>query len=329
MSTLRLAGITKRFGQFTANDDISLTIQAGSIHGLLGENGAGKSTLMNILSGLYQPDAGQIFLDENPVQIPAPAAAIAHGIGMIHQHFMLVPQLTVTENIILGCGGSLHLDLRSQAERIAKLGQSYGLEVPPTARVEELPVGIQQRVEILKVLYRQARILILDEPTAVLTPSEIAAFLDILRQLAQRHHTIIFITHKLGEVMAVCDQVTVLRRGRVVTSLPTSQTNRTELAHLMVEREVTINSRPEPQPAGPVVLDVQNLWVNTAHQAAAVRGLSLQVRSGEILGIAGVDGNGQRELADAIAGILPAEQGTITIHSSHGSASPAALAYIP
>ncbi|MGD1860109.1 MAG: ABC transporter ATP-binding protein [Leptolyngbyaceae cyanobacterium] len=334
MSTLRLAGITKRFGQFTANDDISLTVKAGSIHGLLGENGAGKSTLMNILSGLYQPDAGQIFLDEKPVQIPAPAAAIAHGIGMIHQHFMLVPQLTVTENIILGRSGGLHLDLRSQGERIAQLGQRYGLAVPPMARVEDLPVGIQQRVEILKVLYRQARILILDEPTAVLTPAEITAFLEILRQLAQRDHTIIFITHKLGEVMAVCDEVTVLQRGRVVASRPTGETNRAELAQLMVDREVTINSRPAPQAAGPVVLDVQNLWVNQAHQVAAVRGISLQVRSGEILGIAGVDGNGQRELADAIAGILPAQQGTVTIHSTPASASssatvPTALAYIP
>jgi simple sugar transport system ATP-binding protein len=226
------------------------------------------------------------------------------------------------------------LNARSQAEHIAQLGQRYGLEVPPTARVEDLPVGVQQRVEILKVLYRQARILILDEPTAVLIPSEISAFLDILRQLAQRNHTIIFISHKLGEVMAVCDQVTVLRQGRVVASLPTGKTNRAELAHLMVDREVTINSRPAPQPAGPVVLDVQDLWVKTERQTGMLRGLSLQVRAGEILGIAGVDGNGQRELADAIAGLLPVQAGTITLHpsgstTSSTSPSPSATAYIP
>ena len=207
MSDLQLVEITKRFGSFTANDCISLTVRAGSIHGLLGENGAGKSTLMNILSGLYQPDSGKILLDSQPVTIHTPADAIRHGIGMIHQHFMLVPQLTVTENIILGCSGGLHLDMKSQAQRITELSQTYGLDVPPLARVEDLPVGIQQRVEILKVLYRQARILILDEPTAVLAPTEIQSFLATLKQLASRDHTIIFISHKLDEVMAVCDQV--------------------------------------------------------------------------------------------------------------------------
>ncbi|MEM9004471.1 MAG: ABC transporter ATP-binding protein [Cyanobacteria bacterium P01_F01_bin.86] len=335
MSDLRLSGITKQFGNFTANDNISLTVRAGSIHGLLGENGAGKSTLMNILSGLYQPDAGQIFRDGQPIQIKTPAAAIAQGIGMIHQHFMLVPQLTVTENIILGSPGGLHLDLRSQAQAVAQLGQHYGLEVPPNARVEDLAVGIQQRVEILKVLYRQARILILDEPTAVLTPAEITAFLEILRQLARGNHTIIFISHKLDEVMAICDEVTILRRGCVVASLPTATTNRAELARLMVDRDVEINSRPEPQPAGDVVLNIQNLWVNTEQQVAALQGLSLQIRSGEIFGIAGVDGNGQRELADAIAGLLPTQKGSIKIFSPQAPSqaprvlSPNQIAYIP
>ena len=334
MSDLRLAGITKQFGQFTANDNISLTVQSGSIHGLLGENGAGKSTLMNILSGLYLPDAGQIYLEGRAVQINTPADAIRHGIGMIHQHFMLAPQLTVTENILLGCPGGLHLNLRSQAKIIAKLGETYGLTVPPMARVEDLSVGIQQRVEILKVLYRQARVLILDEPTAVLTPTEITAFLQVLRQLASRNHTIIFISHKLDEVMAVCDQITILRRGRVVATLPAAETNRTELARLMVDRPVEINLRPSPQPAGDVVLDIQNLWVNTELQTAALRGLSLQVRAGEIVGIAGVDGNGQRQLADAIAGLLPLQQGSIEVCSPAASAAaPAAaskpIAYIP
>ena len=321
MSDLQLVEITKRFGSFTANDRISLTVQTGSIHGLLGENGAGKSTLMNILSGLYQPDGGQILLDGQPVKIQAPADAIRHGIGMIHQHFMLVPQLTVTENIILGCPGRLHLDVRSQAQQIAKLSQTYGLEVPPLARVGELPVGIQQRVEILKVLYRQARILILDEPTAVLAPAEIQGFLDTLKQLANRNHTIIFISHKLDEVMAVCDQVTILRRGKQVASCATADTNRAELARLMVDRDVTINSRPEPQPAGDVVLDVRDLWVTTERQVAALQGLSLQVRAGEIVGIAGVDGNGQRELADAIAGLIPVQKGTVNIAASNVTAS--------
>ncbi|MEO1348839.1 MAG: ABC transporter ATP-binding protein [Cyanobacteria bacterium J06635_15] len=335
MSDLRLAKITKRFGNFTANDQISLSVRAGTIHGLLGENGAGKSTLMNILSGLYQPDGGQIFLDERPVQIHTPADAIRYGIGMIHQHFMLVPQLTVTENIILGSAGGLRLDLRSRSETIAQLGQTYGLEVPPMARVENLPVGIQQRVEILKVLHRQAQILILDEPTAVLTPAEITGFLDVLRQLASRNHTIIFISHKLDEVMAVCDQVTILRRGRVVASLPTAETSRAELARLMVDRDVEINTRPTPQPAGDVVLDIQNLWVNTERQVAALRGLALQVRAGEIFGIAGVDGNGQRELADAIAGLLPPQQGSIQMLSPTTKAlgtdntAPGQIAYIP
>lgn len=325
MSSLRLAGITKRFGTFAANDDISLEIGAGSIHGLLGENGAGKSTLMNILSGLYQPDAGQIWLGEQPVQISSPADAIRCGIGMIHQHFMLVPQLTVVENVVLGQAGGLRLNLKSQAEEIAQLGKDYGLIVPPMSRVEDLPVGIQQRVEILKVLYRRARILILDEPTAVLTPVEIESFLETLRQLAARNHTIVFISHKLNEIMAVCDNVTVLQRGRVVGSLSVAKTNSAELARLMVDKAVEINTRPSPQAAGDVVLNVQNLWVSD-RQVAALQGLSLQIRAGEIFGIAGVDGNGQRELADAISHLLPIQQGSIEIVSSNSSKQ---IAYIP
>jgi general nucleoside transport system ATP-binding protein len=331
MSNLHLAGITKRFGSFLANDDISLSVNAGSIHGLLGENGAGKSTLMNILSGLHQPDAGQIYLDDRLISITSPADAIRQGIGMIHQHFMLVPQLSVTENIILG-ERNFYLNLQAKAEAIAQMGKTFGLEVPPHARVGDLPVGTQQRVEILKVLYRQAKILILDEPTAVLTPPEISAFLTILRQLAARNHTIIFISHKLDEIMAVCDAVTILRRGRVVASLKTSDISRSQLARLMIDRPVQINQRPAPQAPGHVVLDIQNLGVNTDRQVAAIRQLSLQVRSGEILGIAGVDGNGQRELADAIAQLLPIQQGTITIHSDRSELSASsrpAVAYIP
>lgn len=320
---LRLAGITKRFGTLTANDQISLTVRAGSIHGLLGENGAGKSTLMNILSGLYQPDEGEIFWDGQLVKMNAPADAIRQGIGMIHQHFMLVPQLTVVENIILGQGrggfNGVRLNLQTYAQEITQLGKTYGLEVPALAKVGDLPVGIQQRVEILKVLYRQARILILDEPTAVLAPAEITAFLAVLQRLAARGHTIIFISHKLDEVMSVCDEVSVLRRGRVVASRPVAQTSPAELARLMVDRDVEINVRSPNKTTGNVMLDVQDIWAGTA-----LRGLSLQVRAGEILGIAGVDGNGQRELADAVAGLLPIEQGKVSFKKEQKR-----LAYIP
>lgn len=326
--SLRLANITKRFGNFTANDQISLTVHRGSIHGLLGENGAGKSTLMNILSGLYQPDGGEILLDGRPVKIHSPADAIGCGIGMIHQHFMLVPQLTVTENIILGQPGGIRLNLKSHAQTIAKLSQTYGLEVPPMARVDDLPVGVQQRVEILKVLYRQAQILILDEPTAVLAPAEIDAFLGVLRQLASQGHTLIFISHKLDEVMTVCDEVTILRRGKVVATLPTAETNRTALAEMMVNRAVEINTRPIPQPAGDVILAAKDIWALSKRQTSALRGLSFQVRAREILGIAGVDGNGQRELADAIAGLLPLQKGTLQIKSQDG-ATQETIAYIP
>ena len=240
---------------------------------------------------------------------------------MIHQHFMLVPQLTVTENIILG-QSSLQLDLKAKANKIAQMAKAYGLDVPTQARVADLPVGIQQRVEILKVLYRQARILILDEPTAVLTPDEITAFLQILRALAERNHTIIFISHKLNEIMAVCDQVTVLRRGSVVASLSRSDSSPAALARLMVDREVQINQRPLPQAAGAPVLKIQQLWVNS--QTAVIRDLSLTLRAGEILGIAGVDGNGQRPLADAIAQLVPIQQGSIQLSNAVTQ-----IAYIP
>ncbi|MBD3880621.1 ABC transporter ATP-binding protein [Phormidium tenue FACHB-886] len=311
MSYLRLEAITKRFGDFVANDDISLSVAAGSIHALLGENGAGKSTLMNVLSGLYQPDAGQIYLEDQPIQISSPSVAAHYGIGMIHQHFMLVPRLTVTENIILGADRDLRLNLPAKAAAIEQMGREYGLEVPPFAKVEDLAVGIQQRVEILKVLYRRAKILILDEPTAVLTPTEIASFLQILRQLAANQHTIIFITHKLDEVMAACDAVTVLRRGKVVASLPTHATSRQALAQMMVDRQVVVNQRPPARPRGEVRLAVENLWVKTDRGVPAVRGVSFQLHAGEILGVAGVDGNGQRQLADAIAGLSPIAEGKI------------------
>ncbi|PSB27002.1 ABC transporter ATP-binding protein [Stenomitos frigidus] len=321
---LRLEGITKQFGSFTANDNIDLEIQTGGIHALLGENGAGKTTLMHILSGLYRPDAGQIYLSGQPVTITSPNVAIQQGIGMIHQHFMLVPQLTVAENIMLGTGGALRLNLRQKAQEIAAMSEAYGLAVDPFARVSDLPVGTQQRVEILKALYRQAKLLILDEPTAVLTPPEIKTFFDVLRQLAAKQHTIIFISHKLEEVLSLCDAVTVLRRGKVVGTTPTQGTTRQDLAQLMVGREVLFHldkgaDRAAQKATGaiaPVVLAVQNLHVSDDRALAALKGVSFQLRAGEILGVAGVDGNGQRELADAIAGLRCATQGTILLNDT-------------
>ena len=241
MSFLRLENITKSFGSFIANDNISFEIETGKIHAILGENGAGKTTLMNIISGLYQPDSGQIYLENKPVNITSTNTAIKLGIGMIHQHFMLVPQLSVVENIILGIDKSWSLNIKNKQQKIADLSNSYGLEINPEIKVGDLPVGTQQRVEILKVLYRQAKLLILDEPTAVLTPLEVKSLIKILRQLAAAGNTIIFISHKLEEIINLCDTVTVLRRGKVVANRKISETNPQELAALMVGREVDFN----------------------------------------------------------------------------------------
>ncbi|NJP09006.1 MAG: ABC transporter ATP-binding protein [Leptolyngbyaceae cyanobacterium RU_5_1] len=313
MPYLRLEKITKHFGSFVANDDITMQVQAGSIHALLGENGAGKTTLMNILCGLYRPTTGQIYLNNQPVQITSPSVAIQHGIGMIHQHFMLVPQLSVIENIILGADFSLRLNVAQKAAAIAAMSEAYGLTVDPFARVGDLPIGTQQRVEILKALYRKATLLILDEPTAVLTPPEIERFFAVLRQLAANHHTIIFISHKLEEVISLCDRVTVLRRGKVVATTTTQDTSAHELAQLMVGREVAFRQDKPAHAAESVVLDVNGLQVQDDRALPSVRGVSFQLWAGEILGVAGVDGNGQRELADAIAGLRPAMQGTIKL----------------
>lgn len=333
MPFLRLESITKQFGNFIANDNISVSVNRGSIHALLGENGAGKTTLMNILCGLYQPDAGQIYLQDKPVRISSPSAAIAHGIGMIHQHFMLVPQLTVTENIILGTQLDWRLALHEKAQKIAQMAQSYSLEVDPLAKVEDLPVGVQQRVEILKALYRNAQLLILDEPTAVLTPPEVAVLSAILRQMAEGGRTIIFISHKLEEVMNLCDTVTVLRRGQVVSTTKTADTTRQELAQLMVGREVLFHLDKSARASGDVVLEVKNLQVQDERHFPVVRDVSFQLRAGEILGIAGVDGNGQRELADAIALLRPATRGTIHLatppNPSLVRGGKKSIAYIP
>ena len=311
MSFLRLENISKSFGAFLANDNISFEIDSGKIHAILGENGAGKTTLMNIISGFYQPDRGQIYLQNKPVKITSPSTAIKLGIGMIHQHFMLVPQLSVTENIILGIDRNWSLNLKQKQQKIAALSNSYNLEINPETKVGDLPVGTQQRVEILKVLYRQAKLLILDEPTAVLTPSEVQSLIKILRQLAAAANTIIFISHKLEEVMNLCDTVTVLRRGKVVANKNIAETTASELAALMMGREFDFQLNKSPVTPGKVVLSVNNLQVADDRGVNAVNNISFELREREILGIAGVDGNGQRELADALAKVRNIKAGEI------------------
>ncbi|AFY58594.1 ATPase component of uncharacterized ABC-type transporter [Rivularia sp. PCC 7116] len=323
MSFLRLENITKSFGSFVANDNINFEIEPGKIHAILGENGAGKSTLMNIVSGVFQPDSGQIYLEDKPVKITSAHTAIKLGIGTIYQHFMLVPQLSVTENIILGIDKNLRLNLKKKYQQIADLSNSYGLEVNPKAKVEDLPVGTQQRVEILKILYRQAKLLILDEPTAVLTPIEVKSLIEILRQLAAAGNTIIFISHKLEEVIALCDTVTVLRKGKVVANRKILETTASELAALMVGREIDFQLTKSPVTPGKVVLSVNNLQVADDRGVIAVNNISFQLREGEILGIAGVDGNGQRELADALAKIRKIKAGELKFHQNSNTA------YIP
>ena len=337
LTSVELHGIVKRFPGVVANDRVSFDVRAGEIHALLGENGAGKTTLMRILYGLYQPDAGEILVDGQPVTIRSPADSIRHGIGMVHQHFMLVPTLTVAENVALGLPSSrgLVLDTDRVARRIEELAQAYGLRVDPRAFVWQLSVGEQQRVEILKALYRGAAALILDEPTAVLTPQEVDELFGTLRRMAAEGHALIFISHKLHEVLAISDRVTVLRDGHVVQTLETKTTTRPELARLMVGREVLLRVDRPPVELGPVRLRLEDLIVGGDRGLPAVRGASLEVRQGEILGLAGVSGNGQRELADAVAGLRKAAQGRIQVDEVDITAwSPdrrirQGLAYIP
>lgn len=316
IETLEMRNIVKRFPGVLANDHVSLDVRAGEIHALLGENGAGKSTLMKILFGLYQPDEGEILINGHPVGIHSPADAIALGIGMIHQHFMLVPSLTVAENVALGLPSSrgLRLDLDVVAARINELSQAYGLKVDPHQDVWRLSVGEQQRVEIIKALYRNAALLVLDEPTAVLTPQECDELFVILKQMTERGHALVFITHKLREVLAISQRVTVLRGGRMVKTIPTAGSTRDELARLMVGRDILLRvDRPQVE-IGEARLSLQDVWANSDKQGIqALRGINLDVRGGEILGIAGVSGNGQRELAEVIAGMRKSTRGTISI----------------
>lgn len=313
---LQMRGITKRYPGVIANNHIDLDIKPGEIHALLGENGAGKTTLMNILFGLARPDEGEILLDGEPVQITDPADAISRGIGMVHQHFMLIPVLTVAENILLGAetmANPIFLDRGEARRRIIELGKRFGFEVDPDVKVETLSVGWQQRVEILKALYRKARILVLDEPTAVLTPQETVEIFAVLRRLAAEGHSIIFISHKLYEVLEIADRITVIRRGEVVGTREPAKTNEEDLAALMVGREVQLAvDRGISHPAEPV-LRVENLRVKSEHGQEEVRGVSFSVRAGEILGIAGVAGNGQDELVEAITGLRRASAGTVQL----------------
>lgn len=313
---LELRGITKAFPGVLANDHIDLTLEEGEIHALLGENGAGKTTLMNILYGLYSPDEGEIFVRGRRVEIRSPGDAIALGIGMVHQHFMLVPVLTVTENVMLGVESirnGLFLDRAAVARRIREISRQHGLEVDPDALVKTLPVGVQQRVEIIKLLYRQADILILDEPTAVLTPQEVEELFKVIRSLAAQGKSIIFITHKLKEVMAIADRITVLRNGRVVGTTTPSHTTEEQLASMMVGREVLLRVNKAPARPGEAVLEVENLEVLDDRGNPAVRGVSFEVRSGEVLGIAGVQGNGQTELVEALTGLRTPLAGRVRI----------------
>ena len=312
---LRLEDMCKTFPGVIANDNINLDIRRGEIHALLGENGAGKTTLTNCVYGVYQPSSGKIFWKGNEVEIHQARDAINLGIGMVHQHFMLVPPLSVAENVILGLPMEREpfLDLTAVEEKVREMGKRYHMEVDPKAKIWQLPVGVQQRVEILKALYRQAELLILDEPTAVLTPGEVEELFEVLDKLTDDGLSIIFITHKLEEVMATCDRVTVLRDARVVDTVNKEDTSARELAQMMVGREVFLKiDKPQIEP-GEVVLDVNNLCALDDRELQAVKDVSFQVRRGEILGIAGVDGNGQTELAAVIVGMRQATDGNVVV----------------
>ncbi|MDQ0195106.1 simple sugar transport system ATP-binding protein [Paenibacillus wynnii] len=312
---VELKQITKRFPGIIANDSISLTLEKGEIHALLGENGAGKSTLMNIVFGLYQPDEGSIEIDGKPVIIDNPNKAIELGIGMVHQHFKLVEPFTVTENIVLGMEPKkgLKIDYKSASEQVRKLSEQYGLQVDPNAKIHDISVGMQQRVEIMKTLYRGADILIFDEPTAVLTPQEIIELMAIMKRLVAEGKSIILITHKLKEIMQISDRVTIIRRGKVIDTVQTSNTNPNELAEKMVGRGVTFKVDKQAPHVGQAVLKLNDVNSKNKDGISVLNGLSFEVKAGEILGIAGVDGNGQSELLQAITGLRKIDSGSITM----------------
>ena len=312
---LELKAITKKFGSLVANDSISLVVEPGEIHALLGENGAGKSTLMNVLYGLLSADSGSILLDGKEVRFSGPGDAIAAGIGMVHQHFMLVPVFTVAENVVLGneptfAGG--RLDMKTARSRVKEISDQFGFDVDPDALVEELPVGVQQRVEIIKALARDAKVLVLDEPTAVLTPQETDELMDIMRGLAKAGTSIVFITHKLREVRAVANRITVIRQGRVVGTVEPSATME-KLAEMMVGRDVDLQVDKNPARPGAEVLTVTNLSATSAQGVRVLDDVSLTVRAGEIVAIAGVQGNGQSEFVEALIGLRHIDSGSVVL----------------
>ena len=324
-----MRGVTKRFPGVVANDDVSLELRAGEVHALVGENGAGKSTLMRVLYGIYPPDGGSIEVRGREVRIHSPRDAIACGIGMVHQHFVLVDPFTVAENVILGQEGSQLLHPDEANQRVAELADAYGFQIDPSARVEQLSVGEEQRVEILKALYRGVDVLILDEPTAVLTPAETSALFANLRRLRETGKTIVFISHKLDEVLEIADRITVLRRGKVVGETRPAETSKARLAEMMVGRPVLFRLDKPKTVIGEPVLQLEDL------RGGRLRGLDLEVRAGEIVGVAGVEGNGQRDLADAIMGLRPLEGGRIVLDGrdltsiSTGEIRHAGVAFIP
>lgn len=337
VSHLEMKGIVKQFPGVLANDHIDFDVHAGEVHALLGENGAGKSTLMKVLYGMYRPNVGEIYIDGQPVTIQSPSDAIAKGIGMIHQHFMLVPTLTVAENVALGLRSSRGLltDLKEVSERIVELANLYGLLVDPSTYIWQLSVGQQQRVEIIKALYRGAALLILDEPTAVLTPQEVDELFVTFKQMVRDGHALIFISHKLHEVLSISNRVTVLRDGRVIGTLPTMEATKEDLAKMMVGREVGLKPEHKMVELGSVMLELEDLWANSDRDVPALRGVSLQIRAGEILGLAGVSGNGQRELAEVITGLRRLTRGKVVLANKDitggnpGEIMEHGLSYIP
>jgi general nucleoside transport system ATP-binding protein len=335
---LEMRGIRKEFPGVVANDDVSLDVRRGEVHALLGENGAGKSTLMNILYGLYKPDAGEIRIKGKPVSFGSASDAIEAGIGMVHQHFMLIPVMTVAENVVLGTEpvkGGVLLDESAAEKRVAEMAKTFNFAVNPGALVQDIGVGQQQRVEIMKALYRNADILILDEPTAVLTPQEALDLFEILRTLRREGVSIVFITHKLGEVLEIADRITVLRRGKTIETVSREGATEKSLAQAMVGRDVLLRVEKQPPQTGDVLLEVEDLWVKDDREIEKVRGVSFQVHAGEIVGIAGVDGNGQTELIEALTGLRRAERGVIRVggrelhHATTREALDAGLGHIP
>ena len=312
---IQMKDITKKFGDFTANDNIQLTVHKGEVHALLGENGAGKSTMMNVLCGLYKPTSGQIYLNGEPVNFNSPKDAIDRGIGMVHQHFMLIQPFTVTDNIILGMEPTkgLVVDKETAKAKILELSKRYNMSIDPDAKIEDISVGMQQRVEILKVLYRGADVLILDEPTASLTPQEIDGLMEIIENLTADGKSVIIITHKLKEITASSDKCTIIRQGKYINTVMVNEVDENDLAAMMVGRDVTFKVEKKPQEPGEVVLEVKDIHAKDYRGVEILRGLNLEVRKGEIVGLAGVDGNGQTELVEILTGLRKAESGEVKI----------------